>query len=178
MFPRLCECCRQSQAEVISKSRNKIHQTWGPPFTQALYCLPPNALNLTLRYSDHNVILLIHILSIEFRFERRIRVLVTKSHQLYLMSQISFGRKSCVFPRPPWAPQPARLHATLPNVIWDIRYNVSDSLTPSSTTRARFFSPKRSFKRLRNDRAHIKSLPSHFKWSFLYKKIFQTIFSL
>ena len=48
-----------------------------------VYCLPPNALNLTLRYSDHNVILFIHILSVEFQFERRIRVLVTKSHQLY-----------------------------------------------------------------------------------------------
>ena len=30
--PRLRECCRQSQAEVVSKSRNKVHQTWGPPF--------------------------------------------------------------------------------------------------------------------------------------------------
>ena len=48
-----------------------------------VYCLPPNALNLMLRYSDHNVILFIHILSVEFQFERWIRVLVTKSHQLY-----------------------------------------------------------------------------------------------
>ena len=31
------ECCRQSQAEVVSNSRNKIHQTWGPPFSRALY---------------------------------------------------------------------------------------------------------------------------------------------
>ena len=30
--PRLRECCRQDQAEVVSKSRNKIHQTWGPAF--------------------------------------------------------------------------------------------------------------------------------------------------
>ena len=26
--PRLRECCRQSQAEVVSNSRNKIHKTW------------------------------------------------------------------------------------------------------------------------------------------------------
>ena len=31
------ECCRQSQAEVASNSSNKIHQTWGPPFSRALY---------------------------------------------------------------------------------------------------------------------------------------------
>ena len=31
------ECCRQSQAEVVSKNRNKFHQTWGPPFSRALY---------------------------------------------------------------------------------------------------------------------------------------------
>ena len=35
--PRLCKCFRQSQAEVISKSSNKSHQTWGPPFRLALY---------------------------------------------------------------------------------------------------------------------------------------------
>ena len=35
--PRLRECCRQSQAEVVSKSSNKIHQTRGPPFSRALY---------------------------------------------------------------------------------------------------------------------------------------------
>ena len=31
------ECCRQVEAEVVSKSRNKIHQTWGPPINGALY---------------------------------------------------------------------------------------------------------------------------------------------
>ena len=35
--PRLREWCRQSQAEEVSKSRNKIHQSWGPPFSRALY---------------------------------------------------------------------------------------------------------------------------------------------
>ena len=34
---RLRECCRQGQAEVVSKSGNKIPQTWGPPFNLALY---------------------------------------------------------------------------------------------------------------------------------------------
>ena len=33
----LSECCRESQAEVANKHSNKIHQTWGPPFSQALY---------------------------------------------------------------------------------------------------------------------------------------------
>ena len=28
---RLRECCRQAQAEVVSNSKNKIHQTWGLP---------------------------------------------------------------------------------------------------------------------------------------------------
>ena len=36
VVPRLRECCRQSQAEVVSKSSSKIHQTWGPPFSRAL----------------------------------------------------------------------------------------------------------------------------------------------
>ena len=36
VIPRLRECCRHSQAEVVSKSSNKIHQTWGPPFSRAL----------------------------------------------------------------------------------------------------------------------------------------------
>ena len=31
------ECCRQSQAEVVSNSSNRIHQTWGPPFSRALH---------------------------------------------------------------------------------------------------------------------------------------------
>ena len=45
MVPRLRECFVQSQAEVVSKSTNKIHQTWGPPFDQALYrlCMPANS---------------------------------------------------------------------------------------------------------------------------------------
>ena len=37
MVPRLREYCRQAQAEVVSKSRNKVHQTWGPPFRGALF---------------------------------------------------------------------------------------------------------------------------------------------
>ena len=37
MVPRLLEFFRQGQAEVVSKSRNEIHQTWGPPIRGALY---------------------------------------------------------------------------------------------------------------------------------------------
>ena len=33
---RFGECFRQVEAEVISYSSNKIHQTWGPPFSSAL----------------------------------------------------------------------------------------------------------------------------------------------
>ena len=33
---RLCECCRQAQAGVVSNSTNKIHQTWPRPFSRAL----------------------------------------------------------------------------------------------------------------------------------------------
>ena len=31
------ECCRQVEAVVVSNSRNKIHRTWGPPYTGVLY---------------------------------------------------------------------------------------------------------------------------------------------
>ena len=37
VFPRLREFCRQGQAEVVSKSRNKILATWEPPFCRTLY---------------------------------------------------------------------------------------------------------------------------------------------
>ena len=37
VVPRLRECCGQSQADVVSKSSNNIHQTWGPPFSRSLY---------------------------------------------------------------------------------------------------------------------------------------------
>ena len=36
-MPRLCECCRQSEIEVVSNSSNKSHQTEGLPFSRALY---------------------------------------------------------------------------------------------------------------------------------------------
>ena len=32
--PRLRECCRQGQAQVVSNGRNKIHQTWEKQFSQ------------------------------------------------------------------------------------------------------------------------------------------------
>ena len=32
MSPRLHEYGRHVEAEVVSNSKNKIHQTWGPPF--------------------------------------------------------------------------------------------------------------------------------------------------
>ena len=44
-------CCRQSQAEAISNSRNKIHQTWAPPFSRALY-LPQREGNVGFRHRE------------------------------------------------------------------------------------------------------------------------------
>ena len=38
--PRLRECCMQVEAEVVSNSRNKIHQTWEWPYSPALYVIP------------------------------------------------------------------------------------------------------------------------------------------
>ena len=35
--PRLRECCRKVEAEEVSNSRKKIHQTWERPFRGALY---------------------------------------------------------------------------------------------------------------------------------------------
>ena len=35
--PRLQECCRQFEADMVRNSRNKIHQTWERPYTEALY---------------------------------------------------------------------------------------------------------------------------------------------
>ena len=37
MVPRLRECCRRCQHEVVSNYSIKIHQTWGTPFSRALY---------------------------------------------------------------------------------------------------------------------------------------------
>ena len=34
--PRLGECCRQVEAEEVSNSRNKIHQTWEWPYRDSL----------------------------------------------------------------------------------------------------------------------------------------------
>ena len=36
-IPRLPECWRQVEEEVVSNSRNKIHQTWVRPYSKALY---------------------------------------------------------------------------------------------------------------------------------------------
>ena len=41
---RFRECFRQVQAEVVSKSSNKFHQTWGPPFSPVLYFGNPDPM--------------------------------------------------------------------------------------------------------------------------------------
>ena len=47
------ECCRQAQAEVVSNSRDTIHQTCGPPSSQALYkpfhCCTPTVSTICTR---------------------------------------------------------------------------------------------------------------------------------
>ena len=47
----LRECCRQIQAEVVSKSRNKIHRTWGPLFWRLWY-VKSNKIRLDKGISD------------------------------------------------------------------------------------------------------------------------------
>ena len=37
MFRRFHDCYRQSQAEVVGRSNNKIYETWGLSFSRALY---------------------------------------------------------------------------------------------------------------------------------------------
>ena len=39
------ECCRQAEAEVARKSKNKIHKTLGPPISGALYTLSDHILS-------------------------------------------------------------------------------------------------------------------------------------
>ena len=49
VVPRLRECCRQGQADVVSNSSNNIHQTWGPPFSRALWstCMRTEGVQLS-----------------------------------------------------------------------------------------------------------------------------------
>ena len=53
VVPRLREYCRQIQAGLVSKSSNKIHQTWGPPFSRALYVELDNAFAHALHSPVH-----------------------------------------------------------------------------------------------------------------------------
>ena len=39
----MSDCCRQSRAEVAIQISNEVNQTWGPPFSQALYLFSGNA---------------------------------------------------------------------------------------------------------------------------------------
>ena len=39
VVPRLRECCRQVEADMVSNTRNNIHQTWERPYSGALYIL-------------------------------------------------------------------------------------------------------------------------------------------
>ena len=42
--PRLRECCGQVEAEEVSNSTNKIHQTWERPYGDSLYPAPQEAI--------------------------------------------------------------------------------------------------------------------------------------
>ena len=55
---RLREFCRQVEAEEVSNSRSKIHQTWGRPHRNSLYCNKNAActewrMGYWIRKSDH-----------------------------------------------------------------------------------------------------------------------------
>ena len=59
--PRLRECCGQVEAEKVSNSRNKIHQTWERSYRDSLYTylgykLGPKLrefrLNLTFKFTQ------------------------------------------------------------------------------------------------------------------------------
>ena len=52
----LGECCRQVEVEEVSNSRNKIHKTWGPLYTAALYGeRKENLIRLHLRFGNGDV---------------------------------------------------------------------------------------------------------------------------
>ena len=64
MGPRLCECCRQGQAEVVSNSRNKIHQTWRLPFYRSLYvicCVVGNLAHTHVAYASVTAIAVVKL---------------------------------------------------------------------------------------------------------------------
>ena len=60
VVPRLREYCRQGQAEVVSKSSDKIHATWELPFIQALY-MNHNCYALRCRKTGASRLLLPHL---------------------------------------------------------------------------------------------------------------------
>ena len=62
------ECCKQTQAEVVSKTRNKIHQTWEQLFSPSLYlhaisvalvCTPINELAAAIAIFAHRTALIL-----------------------------------------------------------------------------------------------------------------------
>ena len=69
MSPRLHEYCRHVEAEVVSNSKNKIHQTWGPPFSRALYKL--NHVNLRKELDENNDIYLVFVFDDHRESERK-----------------------------------------------------------------------------------------------------------
>ena len=59
VLPRLRECSRQVEAEVVSNSSNKIHQTWEALFWRPLYILSGVRIHyrmtLVVTYMDHGL---------------------------------------------------------------------------------------------------------------------------
>ena len=52
---RFCECCRQNQADVVSKIRNKIHQTLLKPFSRAPQFLISPSFDFLARFPLNNL---------------------------------------------------------------------------------------------------------------------------
>ena len=48
MLPKLRECSRQVEAEVVSNSSSQLHQTWGPWISRSLYFQPTTLPDVNL----------------------------------------------------------------------------------------------------------------------------------
>ena len=111
--PRLRECCRQVEAEMVSRSRNKVHQTCGPPISGALYMYLCYGLS---NYVRHPVIL--HVLNwfcysdlikaLKLWEKNGTRVALCKLHRPFLVTA-AFGLEK---------PVSTEMHSTMVDWVW------------------------------------------------------------
>ena len=118
------EYCMQSRGECVSKSSNKVHQTWGPPFSRNLYNvqqlpLPPSR-SLHLTSTEHAAHLL--ITRREERRERRVMAFPPVAGQpaghsfgdscWFSPASVLPGRNQSAVPSEPPLPLPPLPHST------------------------------------------------------------------